>query len=111
MYRCRRHLSGPSGHPARREGAAVAGRVPRAAGTDLPSCEELTGIDLPTLILGWIGDSSHPMSTAEIVHEALASSRLVVARTPADVETWPARIADHVNGVEDPVRRVVRGRR
>lgn len=67
-----------------------------AARTDLPTPEQLATLELPTLLLAWIDDPSHPLSTAETLHRALPSSRLVVARTPADVETWSRRIADHV---------------
>lgn len=70
-----------------------------AAATDLPSVEALADLDLPTLILGWIDDSSHPVSTSRTLHEVLPDSRLEIARTPADVATWSARITDHVNAI------------
>lgn len=83
-----------------------------AARTDLPTPEQLATLDLPTLLLAWIDDPSHPLSTAETLHRVLPSSRLVVARTPADVETWSGRIADHVNGVgQSSAREEALGRR
>ncbi|WP_228488816.1 alpha/beta fold hydrolase [Raineyella fluvialis] len=53
-----------------------------AAATDLPSVDLLAGLDLPVLILGWIDDPSHPLSTARTLDEALPDSRLQIARTP-----------------------------
>jgi pimeloyl-ACP methyl ester carboxylesterase len=67
-----------------------------AATTDLPAAEELARIELPTLVLGWVEDPAHPLATAVRLHEVLPDSRLVVARTPADVEGWGALVASHV---------------
>lgn len=82
-----------------------------AAATDLPAVGDLAGLDLPTLILGWLDDPSHPLSTARTLHDVLPDSRLVIARTPADVETWPGRVADHVDAVAERGAAGVRGRR
>ena len=67
-----------------------------AAGTDLPPPEAVAGIDAPTLLLAWTDDPSHPLSTATRLHELLPDSRLVVARSPAEVLAWPALFADQV---------------
>ncbi len=67
-----------------------------AAGTDFPAPEAVSTIDVPTLILAWTDDPTHPLSTAERLDELLPDSRLVVARTPADVVRWPALFAEHV---------------
>ncbi|WOP20071.1 alpha/beta hydrolase [Raineyella sp. LH-20] len=82
-----------------------------AAATDLPTVGELADLDLPTLILGWLDDPSHPLSTARTLHEVLPDSRLAIARTPADVATWPGRVADHVDAVAERGAAGVRGRR
>ncbi|MGB3859305.1 MAG: alpha/beta hydrolase [Ornithinimicrobium sp.] len=66
-----------------------------AALADLPPPEELTTITAPTLILAWVGDPAHPLSTAQRLHDLLPHSQLVVAHTPADVETWPDLVAQH----------------
>lgn len=64
-----------------------------AAATDLPHSRVVTGLDLHTLILAWIDDPAHPLSTATRLHDLLPRSELVVARTPADVATWPEAVA------------------
>ncbi len=67
-----------------------------AALADLPSAAELATIDIPTLILGWVDDPAHPLSTAYWLHEVLPDSQLVVAKTPEDVVTWPRLVANHI---------------
>jgi pimeloyl-ACP methyl ester carboxylesterase len=63
-----------------------------AAASDLPSREELRSVVVPTLILAWADDPTHPVSTAESLAEHLVLSELEVARDLADVRAWPARI-------------------
>ncbi len=67
-----------------------------AALTDLPAPEDLTGLGVPTLVLAWTGDPSHPLSTAEALLEVLPDARLEVASTPHQVAQWPARLHDEV---------------
>ncbi len=67
-----------------------------AALADLPSAAELATIDIPTLILAWVDDPAHPLSTAYWLHEVLPNSRLVVAKTFEDVETWPHLVVEHL---------------
>ena len=67
-----------------------------AAATDLPAPEVVAGITVPVLLLAWTDDPSHPLSTAETLHDLLPDSRLVVARTPAEVLAWPGLFADQV---------------
>ncbi len=67
-----------------------------AAATDLPDAESIGRITVPTLVLAWSDDPTHPLSTAALLHEVLPESRLVVARTPYGVMAWPGLFADHV---------------
>ena len=67
-----------------------------AAASDLPGPEAVAALDVPTLVLAWRGDPSHPTATAQRLHELVADSRLVVASSPADVRTWPGLVAGHV---------------
>lgn len=67
-----------------------------AAGTDLPPKHAVRGIRVPTLILAWSGDPTHPLRTATRLHELIEGSRLVVARTPYGVMAWPGLFAEHV---------------
>jgi pimeloyl-ACP methyl ester carboxylesterase len=70
-----------------------------AATADLPSADAITRIAVPTLILAWSGDPGHPLSTAERLAGLIAGSRLVIARTPADLDTWTDEVIDLVNRV------------
>lgn len=74
-----------------------------AAATDLPPVADLADLDVPTQILGWIDDPSHPVSTSRTLHEVLPDSRLAIARTPADVGTWSARIAEQLEAAGERV--------
>ena len=67
-----------------------------AASTDLPPAEEIARITVPTLVLAWSDDPTHPLSTAALLHELVEDSRLVVARTPYGIMAWPGLVADHV---------------
>lgn len=67
-----------------------------AAQADLPPADAITSIDVPTLILAWIDDPGHPLSTAQRLHELIVGSQLVVAHTPAALNTWPQLLHDQV---------------
>lgn len=69
-----------------------------AALSDLPAPAALARIDVPTTILAWVDDPGHPLSTAESLAELLPHATLMVARTPADVETWPSVLSQDVAG-------------
>lgn len=68
-----------------------------AALTDLPEPAVLAGLDVPTLLLAWIEDPAHPVSSAERLHDLIPGSRLDLARTHADVRRWPGLVAAHVH--------------
>lgn len=78
------------------DGALLPTVLRGAATADLPPERDLAGLPVPTLVLAWTDDPGHPLSTATRLHELIPDSRLVVARTPGDVLTWPALFADHV---------------
>lgn len=69
-----------------------------AARSDLPDPEALRSLDVPTLILAWVDDPTHPTETAERLVDLLPQARLVVAETPADVARWPSALQRHVRG-------------
>jgi 3-oxoadipate enol-lactonase len=63
-----------------------------AAASDLPSREELRTIVVPTLILAWADDPSHPVATAEALAEHLVLSEVDVAHDLASIRAWPGRV-------------------
>jgi pimeloyl-ACP methyl ester carboxylesterase len=71
-----------------------------AASTDLPSVAELRGLLAPTLVLAWVGDPAHPLSTAERLREVIPGSILSIARSPHEVLGWAGRFAEHVAAVD-----------
>ncbi|GAB10592.1 putative hydrolase [Gordonia araii NBRC 100433] len=67
-----------------------------AAASDLPAPSDLSRIRVPTRILAWVDDPSHPLSTAHALDELFPRSVLTVARGPSDVARWPAMLHDDV---------------
>ena len=70
-----------------------------AASSDLPSREEVRSIVMPTLILAWTGDPSHPVSTAEALAELMVLSELHVASDLAGVRRWPDLVRDFLGSI------------
>jgi len=67
--------------------------VLRGAGSsDLPSAESVRTITAPALLLPWVGDHGHPMSTSERLLELLPNVQIHVAHHLRDVGTWTDRI-------------------
>ncbi|MFD3698839.1 alpha/beta fold hydrolase [Streptomyces sp. NPDC058646] len=64
------------------------------ARSDLPPPAALAALRCPTLILTWVDDPGHPVSTAEALADCLPEAELHLSRTRADVRTWGVRIAD-----------------
>jgi pimeloyl-ACP methyl ester carboxylesterase len=65
--------------------------------TDLPPREELKVItDIPCTILAWVGDPTHPVSSAEELHRLLPKSELFIAQGYEDFKTIPGRMRDFV---------------
>jgi pimeloyl-ACP methyl ester carboxylesterase len=67
--------------------ATALGRVLRAAAeSDLPAKQALASLGVPTLLLPWVGDAGHPMSTAEALQETLPEAQTVVLDGVSDTE-------------------------
>lgn len=67
-----------------------------AALTDLPAPAEIAALQVPTLILGWSDDQTHPLQTAQTLAQLLPVAQLHIARSNSDVQLWPALIRDFV---------------
>jgi 3-oxoadipate enol-lactonase len=63
-----------------------------AAASDLPSADALRAVSAPTLLLPWVGDAGHPMSTAQQLLQTLPDVQIHVAHQLRDVGTWTDRI-------------------
>lgn len=67
--------------------------------SDLPCRDEIAQLVLPVLILGWDGDSQHPVSIAQELADLLIMSELDVAHDLAGVRRWPAMVRDFIGGL------------
>ena len=66
-----------------------------AAMSDLPPIDDLASVDVPTLILAWTGDRSHPLSVARRLTSSMPRAELVVTEG-GDLSDWPNRVAEFV---------------
>ena len=74
-----------------------------AALTDMPEPDALRGLDVPTLVLAWVDDPAHPVSTSERLADLLPDCRLEVAHAHPDVRAWPGMVASLVHGARGAV--------
>lgn len=86
-------------HLAAMDAKAVAAILRGAAASDLPGQDEIRSLVLPTLILAWDGDPSHPVETAQALADTIVLSELHVARDLAGVRSWPGLIRDFLGGL------------
>ncbi len=71
-----------------------------AALADLPPPDNIGALTMPSLILAWTDDRSHPVSTADTLRELLVDSRRVLASTPAEVLLWPEAVRSFLEGTQ-----------
>ncbi|UTT39626.1 alpha/beta hydrolase [Glutamicibacter mishrai] len=67
-----------------------------AAASDLPQLADLARVNVPTHILAWTEDPSHPVTTAQALLYGLTQARLQVASTRDEVNAWPQILMDDV---------------
>jgi len=63
-----------------------------AASSDLPAEEAVRRVTAPALLLPWVSDDGHPLSTSERLLELLPNVQIHVAYHLRDVGTWTDRI-------------------
>ena len=74
-----------------------------AAASDLPDPRALRRLQVPTLVLAWRGDPTHPLSTAKRLVELLPDAELHVAAASDDIRDWSERIREFLaNAVTTP---------
>jgi len=71
---------------------AVTAALQGAAASDLPAPGRLRSLNVPTLVLAWRGDPTHPLSTAERIAQLMPAAELCVADSGEDMGAWPERI-------------------
>jgi pimeloyl-ACP methyl ester carboxylesterase len=70
-----------------------------AARSDLPAPESLDALEVPTLILAWKDDWSHPLSTARVLAERLPDARLEVMGETSDLDEWPGLVREFIDSL------------
>ena len=63
-----------------------------AALSDLPELDRIAALRVPTLILAWKQDPSHPLSTSQALAERMANAELHVAESFDDIRAWSSRV-------------------
>jgi 3-oxoadipate enol-lactonase len=86
-------------HLARAEAGIVRTVLLGASHSDLPDEATLAKLGMPTLILAWEGDPSHPVSTAEKLARLLPASKLHRAATEKDIQRWPELVRGFVRSL------------
>ncbi len=69
-----------------------------SAESDLPAIAEVAALDVPTLILAWRGDRSHPISVARQLAGAMPRAELEIVGS--DLSGWPELVADFLTRVD-----------
>jgi len=71
-----------------------------AASTNLPPRKDLEAlVEIPTIILAWVGDPTHPVTTAEELHRLLPQSELFIAQGYEEFKTIPQRLRTFVSNI------------
>lgn len=78
----------------------VAGAMRGAALSDFPSRDELTKLEIPTLILAWPDDDIHPLEVAQELHRILPNSCLEVAEEGDEPYAWPRKVRDFIRSLD-----------
>jgi pimeloyl-ACP methyl ester carboxylesterase len=79
---------------------AIRAAVLGAALSDLPAPESLEALGVPTLILAWKDDWSHPLSTAQELSARLPDARLEVLGETSELEDWPRLLQSFIDSVD-----------
>ena len=67
--------------------------------SDLPPLDKFKAPKIPTLILAWPDDSTHPIETAKELNALLPKSQLLIANNINDVAKWPRIIYEFIEEI------------
>jgi len=70
-----------------------------AAMSDMADKTQLRNLKVPTLILAWEDDASHPVSTAEELADLLPGVRELVICHPSDTSDWQRALGEFVQDI------------
>jgi len=72
-----------------------------AASSDLPAPDAVRAFRGPSLLLPWVGDQGHPLSTSERLVELLPNVQVHVAYHLSDVAKWTDRVDAFLTQLEE----------
>jgi 3-oxoadipate enol-lactonase len=79
-------------HLAKVKPQGVVGAMRGAALSDLPSREELAALNVPTLILAWPDDKTHPLEVARELFRVIPGAELEITNQITGPYGWAARV-------------------
>jgi 3-oxoadipate enol-lactonase len=72
-----------------------------AASSDLPAPDAVRAFSAPTLLLPWVSDPGHPISTSERLVELLPNVQVHVAHHLSDVAHWTDRVDTFLGNLDE----------
>lgn len=78
----------------------VVGAMRGASLSDFPPRELLAKLDMPTLILAWPDDATHPLAVAEELHTILPNAQLEVMSHASDPYRWPQLVRKFITSLD-----------
>ena len=82
-----------------------------AASSDITDPQKLAKLEVPTLILAWEDDRSHPLSTATQLADTLPEVQDLVICHPADVSDWQVAMIRFIKKIGAKNKSGSRGRK
>ena len=95
----RQVLSVMARHLCRVHPEGVVGAMGGAALSDLPPLHTLEKLTMPTLILAWPDDDTHPLAVAEQLHKTLPNTQLQVMEKSDDPYRWPQQVREFITSL------------
>ncbi len=96
----RQMLSVMARHLSKVKPEGVVGAMSGAALSDLPALDALEKLTMPTLILAWPDDATHPLAVAEQLHNTLTNAQLHVMEKSDDPYRWPQLVREFITSLQ-----------
>jgi pimeloyl-ACP methyl ester carboxylesterase len=87
-------------HVSRANYRGMVGAMRGAALSDLPSKKALAQLTMPTLILAWPDDATHPLAVAEELRDTMPGARLEVVENERDPYQWPQLVREFIASLD-----------
>jgi len=71
------------------------------ANSDFPSREQISRINVPTLIIAQPNDPNHPLETAQELHNLIKGSELTIVLDEVDYQNLQIKVQDFVNSIDN----------